>query len=457
MAQNRERLRVYGCWVAATVGAAAIVCIFQPGYMSADSLHQLRHARAGQYLSYYAPVMGWIWGLLDRVAPGPFGMLVLQNAIFWSGLALIASVAIRSAWAPAAVLAIGFYPSVLAELGTVWKDVHLCAALVLSTGLLLLAVRRRDARVLAMALVALWYANAMRANALPAILPLAILSGLVLVDLIRPGARAWIGIFAGLLLTVAVVLVTWVADNVMLRAIPGPPFQAPLVHDLVAISVATGHNQVPLFMFPPGGPLTPERAAAAYLPETLDPLFFGSNPFRQTSDPAELAALKRRWFEAIRDHPRAYLAHRMRLFGTLLGIGQPGVWYPYHAQIDSNELGITMRRSTLNLRVMELLDSVRNQVFFRAWIHLAICAGLLVGCLAFRRSSFAAALAASAILYALPYSMIAPAPDFRYLWWPVVATLLAAVCAPARIALRSGVERTVDHSPADLRDHPISL
>jgi hypothetical protein len=34
-------------------------------------------------------------------------------------------------------------------------------------------------------------------------------------------------------------------------------------------------------------------------------------------------------------------------------------------------------------------------------------------------------LVASGTLYTLPYFEAAPSDDFRYVWWPVLATLLA--------------------------------
>lgn len=409
---------------AALCGAAIVVAVFRPGYMSSDCIDQLRHARAGVYLSVHAPLMGWLWGRLDRLDPGPMGMLVFQNLVLWSGLAMFAYAWARR-WAPIAILAIGLYPSVFAEMGTIWKDVHMGVALALAAGFLALARQRRSLAMLAAAVVALWYASSMRLNAAAAVLPLAILAGVLARDLLGRGG-AGTALVAGVAVMAAVLLGTR-ATNAVLHAVPAPALQAPLIHDLVGISTATGRRELPDFEFSSPGAPTEAQARQSYRPETLDPLFFGPRPFRQTVDPAQLKELRERWLLAVWHHPGTYLEHRLGLFRVLIGFRQPEVWYPYHWQIDPNDLGVTMTRTALNGAAMRVLASVRNTFFFRAWIHLALSALILAGALALRRGAMAVALASSALLYTAPYLFVAPSPDFRYVWWPVLASLLALV------------------------------
>lgn len=441
--------RILCCSAAALGGAATVVAVFQPGYMSSDCIDQLRHARAGVYLSIHAPLMGWLWGRLDQLEPGPIAMLLFQNLVFWSALAMFAYVWARR-WAPAVILAIGLYPSVFAELGTIWKDVHMGVALALSAGLLALARRRRSLAILAAAVLPLWYANSMRLNAAAAVLPLAMLAGVLAKDLLeRAGVRT--AVLAGVAIMATVLLGTR-ATNAALHAVPTPPLQAPLIHDLVGISVATGHRELPAFEFSSPGAPTEAQALQLYRPETLDPLFFGPRPFRQTADPAQLKELRERWMLAVWHHPGAYLAHRLELFRVLIGFHQPEVWYPYHWQVDPNDLGVTMTRTALNGAAMRFLATVRNAFFFRPWIHLTLSALIIVAALALRRGAMAVALASSALLYTAPYLVVAPSPDFRYMWWPVLASLLSllAFVGESRVLRRSHPDATVTgtRSPA---------
>ncbi|MBA3357229.1 MAG: hypothetical protein H0U18_15075 [Pyrinomonadaceae bacterium] len=110
---------------------------FYPGYMSPDSLDQWNQGRTRTFWDYHPPLMSMVWGILDRFIPGPFGMLLLHNAIFWTG----AAVFWRHTRRKSILLGLGlssfaFLPPVLALLSTIWKDVGLGASLFLASALL---------------------------------------------------------------------------------------------------------------------------------------------------------------------------------------------------------------------------------------------------------------------------------------------------------------------------------
>jgi hypothetical protein len=93
-----------------------------------------------------------------------------------------------------------------------------------------------------------------------------------------------------------------------------------------------------------------------------------------------------------------------------------------------NDLGLTFQRTPLNEAVMIWLHAIQNSLFFRGWAYLVACLALGLGALLLRRvDGMGLALGASAFAYALPYFMICPTGDFRYLWWTVLATLLLAL------------------------------
>ncbi len=124
-------------------------------------------------------------------------------------------------------------------------------------------------------------------------------------------------------------------------------------------------------------------------------------------------------------HPRTYLRHRLVMFRTLLGIGSREVVHPYHWQIDANDLGVVLHRSRLNVAVMEVLGKIRDTLLFRAWLYLSVLVTLCGGAIARRRATPATlALTASAVCYVVPYFFVSPVADFRYVWWPVLATLM---------------------------------
>src|SRR5216684_4025026 len=86
--------------LAAALGVVFTVASFFPGYMSPDSVWQLQQGRAMRFNDWHPPVMSFLWGVIDRVVPGPAGMLVLHNVMFWAGLSLfVYHLGFERAWA----------------------------------------------------------------------------------------------------------------------------------------------------------------------------------------------------------------------------------------------------------------------------------------------------------------------------------------------------------------------
>src|SRR5664279_3134968 len=109
-------VRRYLVFYVALLCAVFTVTVYYPGYMSPDSVVQLGQARNGVDNNVYPPLMDYIWSVTDRILPGPAGMLVLHNAVFWFALALLAYVVVsRSFWQIAFVLVAGFWPPTYAS------------------------------------------------------------------------------------------------------------------------------------------------------------------------------------------------------------------------------------------------------------------------------------------------------------------------------------------------------
>jgi len=69
-------------------GFVLTLVAFAPGLMSPDSIDQWQQGRAWSFNDVHPPMMSALWGIFDRVWPGPFLMLVFHNLLFWSGAAL---------------------------------------------------------------------------------------------------------------------------------------------------------------------------------------------------------------------------------------------------------------------------------------------------------------------------------------------------------------------------------
>lgn len=178
--------------------------LYYPGQMSQDSLEQFAQVLSGEYIAWYSPVMTALWRLLNHVVYGPAGMLVFQNLLFWTALLFFArllskKISIRCL----IVFLLGIWPPIFAQLGVIGKDTHHSAAMFLASVSALWAARifhggptrrKRLRLVAALAVVPLWYAVAVRYNAVPGILPMTIWLAYLWFEKRRRAGAVWIGL-----------------------------------------------------------------------------------------------------------------------------------------------------------------------------------------------------------------------------------------------------------------------
>lgn len=442
--------------LAAAAGAfALLLACFQPGLMSFDSFQQLEQARTGQYSDFHPPIMAFVWSGLDRVVPGPLGMLLLHGAMFFGGLALLLGAAMRTAWSGAGgVLVVALLPPVFANLGTIWKDVGLAAALVAAAATTLRGARGGTKAWFAAALPLLFYANAVRHNATAAVLPLAILWATTLLQ--RCGVRRRLaGPALGVALTGMLVGSTAVVDAALLR-VRTHPVQTLLLYDLAGISVRTGQDLLPAFVARDPGFDLVERYSPKWGSHTLfhwqcsyiaQP---AKAPPRLTTVPGddEVARLWSAWFDAVLANPLAYLAHRWELTTWQFGLHAGPVAYAFHDDILANSLGMRFEPTAATAAMRSVRDALRDSVLFRGWFFVAVLLGVLA--FVWRRwrpgRGGALAIAASGLLYALPLPLYSVASDFRLLLWTVVAAALGVVLC---FAAPASAPSTLDGSRPD--------
>ena len=121
---------------AAVLGALLTASAYWPGLMTWDPVRQYGEALSGQIDDWHPPAMQWLWRQLLAVHSGPAPMLIMQLALYWGGLAILArSVAARYrpriGWA---ILACGLLPLGLALTGMILKDCLMAGALLVATG-----------------------------------------------------------------------------------------------------------------------------------------------------------------------------------------------------------------------------------------------------------------------------------------------------------------------------------
>ncbi|MEO6690444.1 MAG: hypothetical protein ABIS07_10595 [Dokdonella sp.] len=438
-------LRPYVPWLVAFAGFAFDLAAFWPGQMSFDSAYAWWQARGGTSTNIVPPLFVWVWRACDRIVEGPGALFVFHLALFWCGLALLAR-ALRFApvASAAAMLLVALAPVSLVLRGQVWTDVGLFAALTFATGALAsVEIDLRRHWLLFPIALALFYAAALRHNALPAVLPFVAWFMWLLLRRFTAAspARVTVATLVGLL---AIACAARWLDASVDRHVEVWPSLAQF--DLAAVSIATGQMRLPDFMIGPG--LDVAELAQAFRPWSNVPMLVGTqhgirDPFSDHSA-QELATLRTAWLGAITDEPRAWFAHRLRLSRALFGTH--AVEWPRELIYVDDEVGyrdnppIARTTNALHAGLMRAAAILAVTAALAAWPYLVL--GLVGGAVAWRRrgdmtARLAAIVLLSAWLYAVPLTMIAPSAELRYLAWPCVASLLAFACAA--FAPRSGM------------------
>jgi hypothetical protein len=443
--------------VVALVGFFAVWWVYRPGFMSWDSVVQLSQARAGEFSDDHPPILALIWRSLDRFWPGPIGMLILFDALFWLGLGVFFRLLCWPLWARAVgLMVVGFQPAVFMLLGTIWKDTLMQAALLAGLSALLLAWPGSRRWWWAAAFPLLFIGIAVRHNAVAAAWPLLAVPVFRHPRLAR-WRKAW-QLVASLALGLVLALTLRQGAALLSRSLTEPSeyWQSTPIFDLVGMSLQRDE----LLITPESGVLTPgvtlSRLRQVYDPTDHLRLYKCGRKkctpaLARTSDPVQLRALSDSWKRAILAHPRAYLAHRWLVFRELLRLGTRKI--ELSTGISRNPLGVPLTRSEAGSATVELLRALPKFPFYATWFYALLeCALLGIGAFDFfkRGRPLCLCLSLSGLLYLATFFLATGAPDFRYSVWTILTTLLAA-CSIA------GVERWPAKAPLSPVDSAISV
>ncbi|MBY0279288.1 hypothetical protein K2Z84_28470 [Candidatus Binatia bacterium] len=396
--------------VCALAGAAATVWTYYPGAMSIDSAAQLTEARSLSFSDAHPPFLALLWGVTDRVIPGPGGLLVTQTAVFWYGLYLIAR-----RFTPL-VFVVALMPPVFSILGALWKDIMMAGALLVAFGF---SSRSK------LFWVAIVIACLTRHNAIIAALPLIALH------------FGWRPLATALASVVLVLLV--VASNRVLTERRGYPAQIIALFDLSGIAWVVGEEPD----LPPCFRKSNGSVRDSYDPRSVGYLTAKDAPLTYCYSSSDVDDLLLRWWEVVRNRPLAYLRHRARVGFEFLGVHRTPSDY---LMVSTNFPPEFFPRLEVDRLQSPKLDrwfrSIETRGVFRPWPYLVV--GMLGLALAwFHREWGCVALAASGIAYEAALLLVAPSSDYRYSHWMVTSALVAAVCLAARLwrdvaARRSG-------------------
>ena len=414
--------------LAAALLAAGSIALFWPGFAMYDSVGQYEQVLTGSYDDWHPPVMARLWALLHPLGPGAAPMLVVQLALYWTGLGGVAAglAATGRTRAAAAMLAIGVLPPFLGWEAAVLKDAQATGALMGAAGLVawwrLRGVRvPAAAGVLAVVLIA--YATLARANAVFAAVPLGVL--------LLPAATRWrvrIGWWIGLTVLV-LALAPGINHRLLGATSSGVEHTAPLF-DIAGIAARVPEAD--------GTGLTDKERAVIVARHCARPFFWDPlgdpthcGPAMDRLRALPIGTVNRLWVVAILRHPIAYAAHRIAHLNStdrwLVPARWPDANPPQTTEPNDLTLGSPGKMAVAWQRFAAML--VDTPIGWPVvWIVVAATA------LAVARSrprtaarDLATALLGSALLLEASFAVLSIASDLRYHLWPMIAAAMGAV------------------------------
>jgi hypothetical protein len=415
---------------------ALTIYMCAPGYMGPDSRSQFQQARDFSFSDDHPVLMVLVWHYLDQVLPGPLGMLVFTNALYWAGLStLFYLLPGRLVWRVLGFLAVGFFPPGFAMLPIVYKDPLMHGALFLGIACVAAEGRRGLAARLALGFVCFLLAVGVRHNGAAAAWPFLALPFMHVpaIARLRPWLRLLVGSALGLVLAF---LMTRALDRALAPISRATEFwQTVPVYDLAGMSVRA-HE----LLVAPDSPVFGAGMGLKEIEQQFNVVYGGTlyrclptrRPcaplFHFTTDRAELKRLSDNWLSAIVRHPGAYLAHRWALTRRMLTVNTTG-WGMYFTSTAPHGDFAKQYPPTERLRwVLSFMERHIRLVPYTPWIYVILSFALLPFALRrYLREGAALPLLFlfSGGAYLLSILVGANATEYRYCVWTILCTLLA--------------------------------
>jgi hypothetical protein len=153
---------------------------------------------------------------------------------------------------------------------------------------------------------------------------------------------------------------------------------------------------------------------------------------RYFADPptqSEIAARKDAWWRVVREHPGAYLGHRINVMAEVLGLTRERVWEPVCQTVSPNEAHVAELHHDFTLSSVQyglgrVFVKLGTTWVYRVWVY-ALLALILFGYALVRRDGFLLGVLGSGLLYELSLFVASPSVDFRYSHWLIACTCIA--------------------------------
>lgn len=417
------------------IGLLYSLLAFFPGWMSPDSLAQYGEAKNGIYYDWHPVLMAWWWRHLDSLYSGP-GLFLIQNLLlYWGAWYLFAAASRRwlGRWAMLVPL-LGFWPGLLFPLGQIWKDIAFASSIFFAWALLFNAhSTSRPLNWFERASVFLLsvFAFGVKTNGV-VVLPFLFWFWAYVEGWKR---NSWIMRCGLAMLLVVMSVISAISLVPSGHVVKTYPFQYSQTYDLLAISVNTQQNLMPQYITDRIGS-SQEKLDSLYYIGGNNLFFYGISGNQVTTDLANLADLNKCWLNAISEYPYIYLDHRLKNFSALMRWGENTAGHVAFPAILDNPYGLSFKPNKFSTWLASQAD-IHPWMFF-PWIYTVILLGSMVVLITLKwNRALVINLGGSAIAFVLPHILIAPAADYRYLYYFYFCAMVLGYFAVAQLVRRA--------------------
>ena len=442
---SRDQIRALAA--PAVIAAACAVCLLAnlPGHLSYDSVLQLSQGRSGVYNNWHPPIMAWMLGLGDAVVRGPGLFTALDILLLYGALLALALLEPRGSWPGVIVaLALALTPDWLIYPGVVWKDVLFAAASAAGFAALAHAAahwgeRRLRLGLIALAILLLAVAALARQNGV-AVLAVGLLTLAVIAARSSPAAPLKAAAaHGGVALLGAAALMGAVTAGLQTRS-DGEPSRIYQLEDLQTYDLAAALRADPNLRLDRLHRVAPElerlirtEGAAAYTPVRIDPIA-GLPDLQKALFDTPPETMTRQWRDLMVQHPLTYLKVRLTAFAWVLFTPDIDTCVAVYVGADGPsavmaELGMPTRMDARDEALKAYGEGLMHTPLFSHAFYALIGAAALV-VLARRRRPADLAVAGmllGAAAFTATFFVISVACDYRYLYFPDVAAMAAAL------------------------------
>lgn len=303
----------YRYYLLATFYVTTIILVW-PGIAMHDSLVQYQQALNAQFSDHHPPLMAYFWRSLDFWQVGSGWMFLLQISMLYGGVAVLLKTVNYMPLKHKKLVSIillfyPIYPQILIYELVITKDAQFASSFLLCGAILACYTmsNKRIPTVIAMALLlVLIYGTAVKFQAKFIVIIFAFWFGYLL----QQSHAVWRKIVVGAVIYTSILGAVFYINNTLVPQInKSYAWQYVKLYDLAAISVELQQDLIPDFNKTTDYNFAKLKTNFSY--PAIDSLVFKKSPILQvTKVDANMHELCRVWWQAIYQHPWAYINHR---------------------------------------------------------------------------------------------------------------------------------------------------